>query len=617
MKKKFLSKKHMAVLLSAALAAGSLSFVPAEYAGLSTVHAEEGTEETATPAFAEDNPEIMASGDEGTLKITGLEAGSTVTWTSDNKAVINFETEGAEGEQEETEEATADTTVADEATETTVKVKAGVAGEANISATVKEASEEQGTREGGSPLTCKITVNFKLDGVTDGNVNLDLKENKTAEITVSGVAAGTELEWTSALPAKEEEPENPDENEEGSENQPESQAEGKEGTEKGNGADDSSSDDNQENGDGDQGGDNEETPDTPEPEAPKPEDVATVTSAENDTTKATITAVAVGEINVTVAVKEEAEGQADEAQTESWKQQTFTVKVTEGQTEEPTPEQPTPEQPTPEQPTPEQPAPEQPAPEQPGGGTSTNTPVAVSGISLSQTTITLDKGKTAALTATVAPENATDKTVIWSTSNEKVATVSNGTVTAVAKGTATITAKAGDKTATCTVTVKVPASKVTLNTKQIYMVKGKSVNVKATVTPSDTTDKTSWSTSNKKVATVKNGKISAKKTGKATITVKAGSKKATVKVNVVSKAKKATKVTLNKKKATLKVKKTLALKATMKPSSSTDTLKWTSSNKKVAKVDKFGTVTAVKKGKATITVKTSGGKKATCKITVK
>lgn len=478
MKKKFLSKKHMAVLLSAVLAAGSLSFVPAEYAGLSMVYAEESTEETATPAFAEDNPEIMASGDKGTLKITGLKAGSTVTWTSDNKAVIDFETEGAEEEQAETEEATADTTVTDGATETTVKVKAGVAGEANISATVKEASEEQKTGAGGSPLTCKITVNFKLDGVTDGNVNLDLKENKTAEITVSGVADGTELEWTSALPAKEEEPENPDENEEGSENQP---------------------------------------------EAPKPEDVATVTSAENDTTKATITAVAVGEISVTVAVKEEAEEvQSDEAQTESWKQQTFTVKVIEGQTEDPTPEQPGPEQPTPEQPAPEQPAPEQPKPEQPGGDTGTNTPAAVSGITLSQTEISLNKGKTAVLTATVAPENAADKTVIWSSSNEKVATVSDGTVTAVSKGTATVTAKAGDKTATCTVTVKVPASKVTLNTKQIYMVKGKSVNVKATVTPSDTTDRTSWSTSNKKVATVKNGKISARKTGKATckITVK-------------------------------------------------------------------------------------------------
>ncbi len=570
MKKKFLSKKHMAVLLSAALAAGSLSFVPAEYEGLSMVHAQEESEETATPAFAEDNPTIMTSGDEGALKITGLEAGSTVTWTSDNKGVIDFVTEGAEEKQEEAEEATAETTVEAEATETTVKVKAGVAGKATITATVKEKAEEEAAQEQegeSTPLTCEITVNFKLEGVEEGNVNLDLKENKTAEIMVSGIAKGTELEWSSSLPAKED-PEKPDE----------------EG----------------------------------EPEAPKAEDVATVTVEENNTAKATVTAVAVGEINVTVAVKEEAEEvQSDEAQTESWKQQTFTVKVTEGQTEDPTPEQPGPEQPTPEQPAPEQPAPEQPKPEQPGGDTGTNTPAAVSSITLSQTEISLNKGKTAVLTATVAPENAADKTVIWSSSNEKVATVSDGTVTAVSKGTATVTAKAGDKTATCTVTVKVPASKVTLNTKQIYMVKGKSVNVKATVTPSDTTDRTSWSTSNKKVATVKNGKISAKKTGKATVTVKAGSKKATVKVNVVSKAKKATKVTLNKKKATLKVKKTLSLKTTLKPSSSTDTLKWTSSNKKVAKVDKFGTVTAVKKGKATITVKTSSGKKATCKITVK
>lgn len=255
-----------------------------------------------------------------------------------------------------------------------------------------------------------------------------------------------------------------------------------------------------------------------------------------------------------------------------------------------------------------------------GGNGSTNnnpTTVTVTGITLNKTSVSLNKGKTVALIATVAPANATNKAVTWTTSNKKVATVSNGTVKAVAKGKATITAKAGDKTATCTVTVKVPAAKVTLNTKQVYVVKGKSVTVKATAAPADTTDKITWSTSNKKTATVKNGKITAKKTGKATITAKAGKKKATLKVTVVSKAKKATKVTLNKKKATLKVKKTLALKAAMKPQASTDTLKWSTSNKKVAKVDKFGTVTAVKKGKATITVKTTSGKKATCKITVK
>ena len=62
---------------------------------------------------------------------------------------------------------------------------------------------------------------------------------------------------------------------------------------------------------------------------------------------------------------------------------------------------------------------------------------------------------------------------------------------------------------------------------------------------------------------------------------------------------------------------TLTLKATMTPSSSTDKLTWTSSNKKVASVDKNGKVKALKKGTATITVKTTSGKKATCKITVK
>ena len=149
------------------------------------------------------------------------------------------------------------------------------------------------------------------------------------------------------------------------------------------------------------------------------------------------------------------------------------------------------------------------------------------------------------------------------------------------------------------------------------MVKGKKINVKATVSPSDTTDKITWTSSNKKVAAIKNGKITAKKTGKATVTAKAGKKSASVKVYVVSKPKKSKKVKLNRKSVILKVKKTLNLKATMSPKNSTDMLTWKTSNKKIAKVDQFGKVTAVKKGRAVITVRTSSGKKATCKVTVK
>ena len=77
--------------------------------------------------------------------------------------------------------------------------------------------------------------------------------------------------------------------------------------------------------------------------------------------------------------------------------------------------------------------------------------VAVSSITLNQTELTKGMGGAVTLTATVAPDNATFKTVTWTTSNPTVATVTDGVVTIVGVGSAIITAKAGDKTATCTV----------------------------------------------------------------------------------------------------------------------------------------------------------------------
>lgn len=79
--------------------------------------------------------------------------------------------------------------------------------------------------------------------------------------------------------------------------------------------------------------------------------------------------------------------------------------------------------------------------------------VKVSEVKLNKTSVSLKAGETEQLTATVSPDNATDKTVTWTSSNEKIATVADGKITAVAPGTATITATAGDKSATCTVTV--------------------------------------------------------------------------------------------------------------------------------------------------------------------
>lgn len=84
--------------------------------------------------------------------------------------------------------------------------------------------------------------------------------------------------------------------------------------------------------------------------------------------------------------------------------------------------------------------------------------ISVESITLNKTQLSLVKGATETLAATVLPTTATDKTVIWESSDTAVATVKDGIVTAVAAGNATITAKAGEKTATCAVTVTNPSN---------------------------------------------------------------------------------------------------------------------------------------------------------------
>ncbi len=91
--------------------------------------------------------------------------------------------------------------------------------------------------------------------------------------------------------------------------------------------------------------------------------------------------------------------------------------------------------------------------------------VAATGVKLNKTSLSLEKGKNTTLTATVTPSNATNKTVTWTSSNTKVATVTNGKVVGVAEGTATITVKTNNgKTATCKVTVTKPVFRVNYRT---------------------------------------------------------------------------------------------------------------------------------------------------------
>ena len=149
--------------------------------------------------------------------------------------------------------------------------------------------------------------------------------------------------------------------------------------------------------------------------------------------------------------------------------------------------------------------------------------IEVTSITLSQTSVTLSSGESVSLTATIAPENATNKTITWSSSNTSVATVSNGKVTAVAVGKATITAKIGNVKAECSVTVNpIEVTSITLSQTSVTLSSGESFTLTATIAPENATNKTiTWSSSNTSVATVSNGIVTAVSVGKATITAKA------------------------------------------------------------------------------------------------
>lgn len=162
-------------------------------------------------------------------------------------------------------------------------------------------------------------------------------------------------------------------------------------------------------------------------------------------------------------------------------------------------------------------------------------PIDVSSVSLSQSNYTLEKGNTFTLTSTVAPENATDKTITFTSSNEAVAVVnSNGVVTGVDKGTAEITATSSNgKTAVCTVNVVITADRIVLSKSLLELDKGQTGEITAVVSPVDTTDTLTWSSSQPTIATVNNGVVTALSPGETIITVSANQhavKQCTVKV---------------------------------------------------------------------------------------
>lgn len=229
--------------------------------------------------------------------------------------------------------------------------------------------------------------------------------------------------------------------------------------------------------------------------------------------------------------------------------------------------------------------------------------------------VDVNVGETTALTAVMQPSNTTD-TITWKSSDTSVATVSSsGVVTGKKIGTATITVTTSSgKTAICVVTVLKPSTSVKLDKTEITLNKGAEEALFPTVYPVDSTDNVTWKSSNENVATVNNGVITAIGRGKAIITVKTDSGcSATCVVNVLVPS---TTVQLDKTLATVVEGATLQLTATLGPNDSTDTVVWESSAPDIAHVSDSGVVTALAYGEAVITVKTTSGKTAVCKVTV-
>ena len=252
--------------------------------------------------------------------------------------------------------------------------------------------------------------------------------------------------------------------------------------------------------------------------------------------------------------------------------------------------------------------------------------VEVTGVRLNSSSLSMEKGQSTVLSATVTPSNSSNKNVIWTSSNENVVVVNqNGKVTAIGEGTAEVTVKTeqGGYTAKCNIRVSLPNERVTgvvLNKTGVTLEKDETYELRADVIPYDATNQNvSWTSNATSVATVdQEGKVTAVGPGKATITVTTadGNYKATCVVTVEAEVK-VTGIKLDRNEVSMKYGRTIELKATIIPENATNKeIEWTSSNEEIATVS-GGKVYSVSPGKATITAQTvDGSYKATCEVTV-
>ena len=228
------------------------------------------------------------------------------------------------------------------------------------------------------------------------------------------------------------------------------------------------------------------------------------------------------------------------------------------------------------------------------------------------------------LSAYTLPSGTTDGKFTWSSSNEEIANVdNNGKVTGLKLGSCiiTATAKDGGSKAECVVTVVQPAKELSLNKHTAIIKVGNTEELRATVSPETTTDKSvNWASMDNSIAEVNNnGVITGKKVGKVTIIAQATTNPEAKDYCEVTVLQPVTGIEIDKKSITFtSTGESSQLSATVKPDDASDkTVRWFSSNTAVCTVSESGVVIATGAGNAIVTATSvDGGFVAVCIVTV-
>ena len=236
-----------------------------------------------------------------------------------------------------------------------------------------------------------------------------------------------------------------------------------------------------------------------------------------------------------------------------------------------------------------------------------------------ESVIDLSGNRSITLKAIISPETAnTEIDTTWESSNEKVATVENGIVTGIGNGETEITVRtANGKEAKSKVIVETSPIKIQLSktAETIDLSLNKTATLETTISPetANTEIDTTWTSSNEKVATVKNGVITGIGNGEANIIAKTANGKETIcKVTVGTSPMKISIDYKSGEEQFVKKGKTKELQTTISPATTNtkNKITWTSSNSSVATVDSNGKITGKSTGTTTITATTTNGKSA-------